>query len=332
MTIRAISLDFDGCIFNKKYIEDTQFSVEEKYKIVVEYNQDFLDKIKVDNKHYAKNIILVGSNRQCYVDDKHNFRSAGSCFPAIKEISKYIGATLDYFLLADIFFKTVESKSDKPLDLQEDFNPTKDQIPYFDETKGMLIYAQIHKIANENPEETIVLHFYDDRNYDDENGRIGILHALLKFYTVNTQLIPKNVTLHLHHYAGKNVYDMGQITGTGSIDKNFKETVERVARKVKSKQEQMKRREASVFFVPTYDNVIYVTQYAEANDWLAAESYVEPAISTANPTSYPEISTSKKRASREEKSQEKPVKRPCFSLFDTELASSSSESQCSLFN
>ncbi len=33
----------------------------------------------------------------------------------------------------------------------------------FDETKATIIYAQMHKIANENPNEEIVFDFYDDR-------------------------------------------------------------------------------------------------------------------------------------------------------------------------
>ncbi len=79
MTIRVLSFDFDGCLFNIDYINS-------KAKDVVHSNEVFLNKIKQENKEFEKAYTLVGSNRQSLNIDLVNSRNKGllSCCKANK--------------------------------------------------------------------------------------------------------------------------------------------------------------------------------------------------------------------------------------------------------
>lgn len=250
MIIRVLSFDMDGCIFNEGFLLDR----EDKHKSVITYNKAFLDSIKEENvvANYSKVITFVGSNRQSARTDKFNMVrlntwvgliTSGSCFPAIQNINTYLEAILDKFLLADIH-GDLESGTSFDLamkGLTELYTPKSDgsfhwdqeQLQqavraglyqgekhadyYFDEHKATLIYAQIHKIANENPTAEIQFDFYDDR--DDI---LGALHA---FYETHNTLLPNNVTLHLHKYNGGDVLHKHTAQGTGIIDTAYKETI-----------------------------------------------------------------------------------------------------------
>ncbi len=100
MTIRVISLDFDGCLYNGHYFR-TRKSPD---KSVIVSNRDFLNSLRDQNSAYDKVISFVGSNRQSLPDD-HRLSIDGKepCFPAMIRISEYINAELDRFLLTDIY-------------------------------------------------------------------------------------------------------------------------------------------------------------------------------------------------------------------------------------
>ncbi|MFJ1269334.1 hypothetical protein ACD661_12270 [Legionella lytica] len=216
MTIRVLSFDFDGCLFHKGYVYSED-------KNVVKSNETFLEAVKKENEEFTTVYSLVGSNRQSYNVDMANSWGKGSCFPAIKTVSDYLGTKLDTFLLADIF-------GDLPIgtSYSQATSSNKHEIKHsdwmFDDTKTTLIYAQIHKIANQHPNEPIVLDFYDDRG-NGERATHDILEQLRDFYTQHHALIPANVTLRLNHYAGGKVTLMNEIKGTGFIDENYQQTV-----------------------------------------------------------------------------------------------------------
>ena len=65
----------------------------------------------------------------------------------------------------------------------------------FDDSKFTLLYAQLHKFASENPDVDIDYDFYDDRK-----NIFQPLHTVFKNYP---HLLPKNVTLKMHEYRGR---------------------------------------------------------------------------------------------------------------------------------
>ena len=228
MTIRVLSFDFDGCLFHTGYINSEE-------KSVIFSNQVFLDRIKSENDRYSQSIVMVGSNRQSKRVDKLNAEIAnkGSCFPAIKAISHYLDVNLDLFLLADLHgdlaYGTTFARALYPQAINH-------AEWLFDETKVTVLYAQLQKIALENPTEDIEFYFYDDKgcNYrvirdDRGHDRLvlcdGILEWLQRFYSLHPDLIPKHVTLFLNQYSGNIVKPFVKIKGTGFVDANFRNTV-----------------------------------------------------------------------------------------------------------
>lgn len=226
MTIRVISLDFDGCIFHIPYL-DTPNHMNFPNTIVVDANRAFLDKLIKENRAYSNVFTFIGSNRQSYQSDRHNMNhERPSCFPAILQLNAALGAQFNPLLLSDIY---------ENLPTGESFRRATDSDYrgghahwIFDETKATILYAQMQEIANAHPNEPIEFDYFDDRlDYNFKANRIGILQSLQIFYEKNTHLIPANVTLNLHHYENAIVPDapVAQIKGQGMIDANYRETV-----------------------------------------------------------------------------------------------------------
>lgn len=220
MQKRVISLDFDGTIFNKAYIENHD---------VIEANKRFLNRLKRKNKKFETVTVFVGSNRQSYEHDSHNSNKnkTESAFTAITTIATYVKANLDKFLLADL-----ESDSTPGTCFDAAINSVGDE-PYedhhrwmFDQEKLSMLYAQMHKSASEDESETI-FDFYDDRGL--VNGEaIDILAALRDYFTKYPMMIPHNTTLRLHHYNGGEVTTVASIKGTGDIDYDYYNTLHRM--------------------------------------------------------------------------------------------------------
>lgn len=221
MTIRALSFDFDGCLFNRHYF---------KTRNLLQANQAFLDQIKQENKKFTKVYTFVGSSRQSERVDRVNRSKRGSCFPAVQVISQHLGATSNQLLLADIY-------DDLPIGTSFaraiDANYRGDHGDWvFDETKATIIYAQLHHIAHQHSHEPIIMDFYDDRGLNKKRKEDDILEYLRNFYQKFPDLIPANVKLRLHYYAGNETVRMTEIQGTGFIDSRYRETVKEMARQV----------------------------------------------------------------------------------------------------
>ena len=247
MPIRVLSLDFDGCLFHKAYVVDTTSS-----KKVVHHNQTFLEDIKVGNKSYAKVITFVGSNRQSkQIDDCNTYSSGyghykGSCFPAIQEVSVHLQATLDTFLLADIYGDLGDGTS---YARAIDGNHTGEHADWlFDETKATILYAQIHKTALAYSNEQIVFDFFDDRT--------DILDSLRIFFETYPNLMPANVNLRLNGYDGteNSPCVSVEIQGTGFIDSNYRQTVKDMAR-ITMEQMNVAGQDPANFSINTADHV-----------------------------------------------------------------------------
>lgn len=223
LTVRILSLDFDGCLFHPDYCYSQK-------KDVIAHNVAFLEQLKQENSNYRKVITMVGSNRQSKSVDFLNAWMAkkGSCFPAIAKVNEYLSTTLDPFLLADIYGNLPNGSAYKmAMDETTEINAHPEWK--FDETKASILYAQVHKAALAYPNEDIVLDFYDDRG-NGARSSSDILEWLATFYEQYTQLLPQNVTLRLHQYAGAEVTDLAEIKGTGSVDLDYRQTVKDMAK------------------------------------------------------------------------------------------------------
>lgn len=223
MTIRVISLDYDGCLSREGASADD-------YGWVITQNQVFLDNLRVKNDDFKKTVVLVGSNRQSHGSDSSNHKKklkgsrieppyeSGHIFPAIQKVSAYLEATLDKFLLADIYGNVPSGTSfDRAVN-----NPDGAHADWtFDHTKVTVLYAQMHKLAMEHPQEEIIFDFYDDRE--------DVRNKIFNFCTKYPQFVPKNLTLNLHHYAGKECQIEQSIKGTGLIDVCYRQSVKELA-------------------------------------------------------------------------------------------------------
>jgi hypothetical protein len=213
------SFDFDGALANLQYLAS-------KEKDIISANIDLLNQIKASIHNdsalssssssssssspskKSKLIVFVGSNRQGLIDDFGNSTAdeRGSCYPAIKQISEYLDAKLDYMLLGDLFNNlpdgTCFKKALKLIDKRNNRVYTLPKLPegvFFpdwlhDDSKLCVIYAQMHKMSLEHPYDTLNYNFLDDR--DD------LLQNLHEYFLKYPEMIPHNVTLKLKKYTG----------------------------------------------------------------------------------------------------------------------------------
>lgn len=266
MTIEVYSFDFDGCLANIDYLSSDK-------KDIIKSNQRLLDFIK---QTVNRLIVFVGSNRQCFDDDYTNSfdDSRGSCYSAIQTITNYIGAILDKFLLADIYNNLNSGTSfDDALthldERQKDYKAdTIKNNPFFpnwihDESKLTILYAQIHKIALENPTEPIEFNFVDDR--------ADLLENLHTYFSKYPELIPQNVRLNLKQYIGESVLSeqgldpfikhYAPVQGIGRLDVNYPNTVKQIAAVT---IEQMHENDN---YITTKTSYRAISSYAEAEKY-----------------------------------------------------------------
>ena len=249
--IRYHSFDFDGSLSNEAYWEKLEatdalpldaFYFTESPALalldtaILDANRAFLDGIR-DQGTESESYVMVGSNRQSLEMDCSNGRgragfsskkATGSAFPRINAIAKYVGATVDKFLLADIerekisfgseYDAIINSKYMKPngsykKDLIEqgiteaDFSiKIKEDTDFMrvedDASKVSLLLAQMQKVSMEHPSDEIEFNFYDDRKDILEGEEHDLVKGLKGFFHENPELIPKNITLKLQAYSG----------------------------------------------------------------------------------------------------------------------------------
>lgn len=215
--IRAASFDADGCIFNEAYINGFR---NRQVDDVVEYNESLLLHNRAENQSMDRAYVFVGSNRQSYRVDRLNATKFGllmteSCFVATQKLADALDATMDRFLLADVYGDLDDGRS-FDLAISEEGTHA-DWV--LDSSKATIVYAQVHKLANDKPEAEITYDFYDDK---DEIAT-GIIHSLLP------EVLPHNVTVRIFKYTGNVITLQGAITGTGIIDSTYRETVKYIA-------------------------------------------------------------------------------------------------------
>ena len=234
--------DADGCLYHRSY----RYSL---VKDVIAYNKVLLDFVREQAKDCSQFIILNGSNRQSKaIDDENKQKNkTGSFLVDLDYISKYLGANLNKLLLADIFSKRSGGEF-----FNRAINPDDSghhRSFYIDDTKVLLLYAQMHNVANDNPSEEIIFDFYDDRGLaviQEED----ILSYLDVFFTSYPELIPNNVILRLNHYGdNQQITHINQIVGCGIIDVTYRKTVIRMYQITMEKETPLKNRIHSALYI-----------------------------------------------------------------------------------
>jgi len=116
-----------------------------------------------------------------------------------------------------------------------------------DESKLSILYAHMWQMAIDFPDDENIIDFFDDKYAPNEPNR-DILNNLKLFFEANPDLIPKNVTLNLHHYEGQAVKSLASIKGQATrLDKNYRDTIIKMAEMTLSPQNRTKEQ----FFDPT---------------------------------------------------------------------------------
>ena len=215
--IYVFAPDADGCLFHHAYRKSL-------VPDVVAHNSELLDFVAQQAVGSSQFLVLVGSNRQSPEIDVacRKKTKTASVFIAIEAVSGHLKATLNKFLLADIFFDRPDGDS---FQYGTDSSYKCVNRFYIDNTKLILLYAQMHHIANLNPREKIIYDFYDDRGLMPDSKK-EILEHLDEFFTRYPEMIPINVSLRLNHYGNSRIITpIKQIEGAGIIDANYRRTV-----------------------------------------------------------------------------------------------------------
>lgn len=226
---RVLSFDLDNCLFHCNYSSNPGRHPFE----VVNKNRVLLDSILARKASVKELIVMVGSARQSVIDDQVNStqNDTESGFVAIQKISEYLGAKLDTFLLADVYGNLSDGVSFKRAC---DVHYTGVHASWgFDKTKITILYGQMHRIASLYPRDQILFDFYDDRGLGIWQS-VDILEELANYFGRNPSMMPRNVTLRLHHYEGKNVTAFTPIRGTGPIDADYRQTIQIIKDKLQS--------------------------------------------------------------------------------------------------
>ncbi len=211
--IKVASIDYDGCLshasFQQALRDEVDADIAEKS---MEHNRVLMERLRGFNR------LMVGSNRQDVRGDfqesiKRDFTTGknnhnGSCFSVLNAMSERLGCQFDPFLLGDLYSQKEHGYTyQQALELQKNHKHRySDELTAqkvagisswaFDHKKVSVIYAQMQKLALENPDSDIEYHFIDDRE--------DIHEAVESFFKANPEMIPGNVKLKTIRYYNSN--------------------------------------------------------------------------------------------------------------------------------
>ncbi|MFI4919975.1 MAG: hypothetical protein ACHP65_10515 [Legionellales bacterium] len=215
-SIHVVSLDFDGSINHRPRICEIKLlealgSDPNQITSYVNANKPFIEQIRQEGQRHGKQIVLVGSNRQSLYTTEHSNRS---CFKAIQQIANCLHAEMDPLLMADLEHGLQAGTSFGRI-MDESYRSLHVPCLGDNNTKVMLLYGQIQYIANKYPNAQIQFDFFDDLS--------NILKYCAKYFRMSTDLIPKNVTVRLHHYHNAMPPQAPSyiLVGTGSVNPDY---------------------------------------------------------------------------------------------------------------
>jgi hypothetical protein len=213
--INVRSFTMEGCIFNDPYYAAKSEGNTEKEAMEIA-NNDFANRlaISLDNENYDKIILTTG----CY---KPNDISS---LEPINNFNLFIGELTCAF--RGNFKKTATSEAylfEKAMATAKNTTPSEENgsnasLNHAKDSSNLgIILVLTHYAATQYPNDIIT---YDSYNHDWDT-----LKGLEDLFQKNPDLLPLNVTLRLHHYAGttadkpnKANTTLCEIDGTGPID------------------------------------------------------------------------------------------------------------------
>lgn len=230
--INVQSLDFDNCMFHRGYKIDyerflkeallnrgekteRQCELEAQSKALEEnqtigYLKFIIEKAKSQNYYYT--ILFVGSNRQYIVLDdinNYNINKNGSAFTGLIKICDCLqeqfklenirgGLFYDKFLQGDMQnglpYGTTFDQQLINYGLTKATKQNFVEKTFFDESKFVFLYAQMHKVAAQYPNDLIFFDFVDDKH--------SILSELRDLFETYPELLPPNLVFNLYKYEG----------------------------------------------------------------------------------------------------------------------------------
>lgn len=155
---------------------------------------------ELSNEPFSVSLAL-GSNEQSSLVNE----AANSCsFQTLTHLAKSIHLGLYPLLLADVFQQRPAGTA-----MNEVFNSqtSRDSQHFWDQSKFLIIYAQVHHLSLQNPREEIIYEFFDDSKIN--------LDCLAALFDQFSFLLPHNVVLRLNHFAGKHISFRSETQGSG---------------------------------------------------------------------------------------------------------------------
>lgn len=218
------SFDFDGCLCHQKVLDVLQEkkltqSVDVQH-IFIKENEELVRFVRhvCALERASLTVVLNGSNRQSAdIDDCMRPRYFNlSVFDILPSIANAVRGALDAFLLPDVFCGLTPGETWRLVREQPDM-PVRPGAP-LDDSKILLLFSQMQYAAKRYgaSEKTMALHFVDDR--------LEIMNELSAYCRKNPQMIPKRMTLCLHHYNGERVVDLSRLEGTLPRDDDYERT------------------------------------------------------------------------------------------------------------
>lgn len=224
-------------------------------KVFKEHYRSFVDDFPAS--FFDKNIVLVsGSQRSNQQTDHRQANKAidgtatsSSQLPFFNDFTAYFNekkhreSHYDNFLLGDLFRETIDDEQltfDGSYEAAPDLDPKKNTLLTdfiaLDKNKILLLYAQMQRAAEKNPDTKITFKFYDHQ--------ADILAALQKFYHNNPNLIPQNVSLQLiQTNSSQNtpgiVKKYDAITGIGLANDDWQENCSNMIEKLAQQAREM---------------------------------------------------------------------------------------------
>lgn len=233
---KVFSLDYDGCLQDHSSRTPEDAKTTSSAQALFDKNRTLWDFLSLPASEQSQfTVIMNGSNRQTPNKEYLNaygvfMRQKSPWWPAFIELSHQLNGKADPFILED----ARSGNDDNPSVLEtfsqyseEEFKThTPDVENAFDlgdDKKIVLLYAQMHRCASMYPQSDFT--FVDDRE--------DILGKLHSFYSQNTHLIPRGVTLSLTHYASYKSLRPAQfetpIEGTGTTNSQYQQVIRNLA-------------------------------------------------------------------------------------------------------
>ena len=210
MSIRALSLNMDAWFQNRKRNPSSFLSEHES----------FFQQLRHRNEGFEETVVFMGSHIQSQAalesTEFHNqefyFRSYLAINQHLTDSAHGTPCTLDGLMLADICDDLPAETSYSRVAGYHNYEGEHASC-FLDRRKAGILYAQMHKLATENPTEPID---FESCGHTEETVK-----DLCVFFGKYPELIPANLVLKLQHH--DKTFTI--IFGTGIIDANYRQTV-----------------------------------------------------------------------------------------------------------